>query len=150
MLEAVLTHDDLRLRNVTYACLVRLGRVPEAAEVAAESGRSRAAVIAGWKRLHSEHALVLSPTGEIVMANPFSGVPTAYRVQAAGHWWYGNCAWDAFGICGALHTDGQIETRCPDCGQRLSIAVRNGRPDQDLLFHCLVPAARWWDDIVFT
>ena len=148
---AVMTDDDLRLRNLTYACLVRLGRVPAAAEVAADSGRSRAAVIAGWKRLHSEHALVLNQTtGEIVMANPFSGVPTAYRVQAAGQWWYGNCAWDAFGICGALHTDGQIETSCPDCGQSLSIAVRNQRPDQNLLFHCLVPAARWWDDIVFT
>jgi len=25
------------------------------------------------------------------------------------------------------------------------------RPDDEsLLFHCLVPAARWWDDIVFT
>lgn len=146
-----MTHDDLRLRNLTYACLVRLGRVPAAAEVAADSGRSRAEVIAGWKRLHSEHALVLNQTtGEIVMANPFSGVPTAYRVEAAGQWWYGNCAWDAFGICGALHTDGQIETSCPDCGQALSIAVRNQRPDQNLLFHSLVPAARWWDDIVFT
>jgi hypothetical protein len=25
------------------------------------------------------------------------------------------------------------------------------RPDDErLLFHCLVPAAHWWDDIVFT
>jgi hypothetical protein len=29
--------------------------------------------------------------------------------------------------------------------------VRDQRPDDiSLLFHCLVPAARWWDDIVFT
>jgi hypothetical protein len=151
VLEAMMTQDDLRLRNLTYARLVQLGRAPMAAEVAAASGRSRTEVVAGWKRLHSEHALVLNQaTGEIVMANPFSGVPTAYRVEAAGHWWYGNCAWDAFGICAALHTDGQIETSCPDCGQALSIAVRDQRPDQDLLFHCLVQAGRWWDDIVFT
>ncbi len=85
------------------------------------------------------------------MANPFSAVPTAYRVQAAGRWWYGNCAWDAFGICAALHEDGRIETSCPDCGESLRIAVRDQRPDgASLLFHCLVPAARWWDDIVFT
>jgi hypothetical protein len=33
----------------------------------------------------------------------------------------------------------------------LRIAVRDRRPDDtSLLFHCLVPAARWWDDIVFT
>jgi hypothetical protein len=85
------------------------------------------------------------------MANPFSGVPTAYRVHAAGRWWLGNCAWDAFGICAALHQDGRIETVCADCHQPMRIAVRDRRPDDgSLLFHCLVPAGRWWDDIVFT
>jgi alkylmercury lyase-like protein len=144
--------DDLALRGLTYARLVQLGRVPMAAEIAAASNRSRAEVIAGWKRLDAEHALVLNQaTGEILMANPFSAIPTAHRVQAAGQWWYGNCAWDAFGICAALRADGQIETSCPDCGDALRVAVRGQRPDdQGVLFHCLVPAARWWDDIVFT
>ena len=144
--------DDLSLRNLTYARFVQLGRAPTAGEIAALSDRSRAEVVAGWQRLHAEHALVLNQAvDEIRMANPFSGVPTAFRVQAAGKWWYGNCAWDAFGICAALHADGRIETSCPDCGAALSIVVRDQRPDdQSLLFHCLVPAARWWDDIVFT
>ena len=85
------------------------------------------------------------------MANPFSAVPTAYRVQADGRWWYANCAWDAFGICAALHVDGRIETSCPDCGDAVNVEVHDQRPDDEsLLFHCLVPAARWWNDIVFT
>ena len=144
--------DDLGLRNLTYARFVELGRAPTAAEIAATAGRSQAEVMAGWRRLHNDHALVLDQaTGEIIMANPFSAVPTGYRVEAAGRWWYGNCAWDAFGICAALHADGRIETSCPDCGHALRIAVRDQRPDDpSLLFHCLVPAARWWDDIVFT
>jgi hypothetical protein len=143
---------DLRLRNLTYAIFVQLGRAPTATEIAAASGHGPAEVIAGWKRLDAEHALVLNQvTSEIIMASPFSGVPTAYRVQAAGRSWYGNCAWDAFGICAALHADGRIETSCPDCGDALRIAVRDRRPDdRSLRFHCLVPAARWWDDIVFT
>jgi hypothetical protein len=147
-----MNEDDRALRNVTYARFVELGRAPTAAEVADAVGRDLPEVIAGWSRLHSEHALVLDPgTGGITMANPFSGVPTGYRVQAAGRWWYGNCAWDAFGICAALHSDGRIETSCPDCRKSLRIAVRDQRPDDgSLLFHCLVPAARWWDDIVFT
>jgi hypothetical protein len=147
-----MNEDDRALRNVTYARFVELGRAPTAAEVAVAMGRDLPEVIAGWARLHSGHALVLDPeTGGITMANPFSGVPTGYRVQAAGRWWYGNCAWDAFGICAALHSDGRIETSCPDCGESLRIAVRDQRPDDgSLLFHCLVPAARWWDDIVFT
>jgi Alkylmercury lyase len=144
--------DDLALRNLTYARFAELGRAPTAAEIASASGRDRAEVMAGWERLHAQHALVLDPaTGGIRMANPFSAIPTPFRVQAAGRWWYANCAWDAFGICAALREDGRIATTCPDCGEALMIAVRDQRPDeQGLLFHCLVPAARWWDDIVFT
>lgn len=143
---------DLRLRNLTYAMFVDLGRAPRAGEVAERAGLTGADVRDGWRRLHDQHALVLSQAAaEILMANPFSAVPTAYRVSAAGRWWYGNCAWDALGICGALHADGRIETSCPDCGEQIVVEVRERRPHrEDLLFHCLVPAAQWWDDIVFT
>jgi hypothetical protein len=85
------------------------------------------------------------------MLNPFSAVPTAYRVEARGRWWYGNCAWDAFGIPAALGADATIETSCPDCGDPLRVEVAGAATDRpELVFHCLVPAARWWDDIVFT
>lgn len=143
---------DLNLRSVTYGLLVALGRAPTASEVAVSSDLTEAEVMRGWQRLHEQHALVLNPsTVEIRMANPFSAVPTAYRVKAGGRSWYANCAWDAFGICAALHSDGRIETSCPDCGEALTVEVRDERPDDEsLLFHCLVPAARWWDDIVFT
>ncbi len=33
------------------------------------------------------------------------------------------------GICAALRVDGKIETSCPDCGERIDIAVRDQRPD---------------------
>jgi hypothetical protein len=95
---------------------------------------------------------VLEPgTEEIRMAPPFSAVPTPHCVEAADRSWFGNCAWDAFGICAALHVDGRVETSCPDCGGPIAVEVRAERPDDEsLLFHCLVPAAHWWDDIVFT
>lgn len=126
---------------------MELGRAPAAAELGDES-----TVRAGWHRLHEAHALVLNPaTDELRMANPFSAVPTAYRVRAGGRWWYGNCAWDAFGILAALEVDGRIESSCPDCGETYGIEVHGGLPDRaDLVFHCLVPAAAWWKDIVFT
>ena len=138
---------DLELRRRTYARFVELGRAPAPEELG-----EREEVLARWRRLHDAHALVLNPaTDELRMANPFSAVPTAYRVRAAGRWWYANCAWDAFGICAALHVDGRIETSCPDCGEPVSVDVRDEKPDHDtLLFNCLVPAAHWWDDIVFT
>jgi alkylmercury lyase-like protein len=137
----------LDLRNRTYAAFVELGRAPAAGEL----GDVRT-VREGWRSLHRAHALVLDPaTDEIRMANPFSAVPTAYRVLANDRWWYANCAWDAFGILGALNVDGRVESSCPDCGEPYTIEVRDSAIDRsDLLFHCLVPAAHWWDDIVFT
>ncbi len=134
---------DLELRNRTYALFVKLGRAPQLEELGA-----RDEVLPGWSRLHDAHALVLFPDrAQLRMANPFSAVPTAYRVRAGGRWWYGNCAWDAFGICAALHLEGRIESSCPDCGEAL--AFESAQPGE-LFFHCLVPAARWWSDIVFT
>lgn len=149
---AVMDPGDIALRNDTYRMFVSLGRAPSAEEIGTTSGRSVADVLAGWQRLHHAHALVLNATGsEIRMANPFSAVPTAYRTHAAGRWWYANCAWDAFGVLAALHGDGRIEASCPDCGEPVKVAVHGERPDDDsLLFHCLVPAGRWWEDIVFT
>jgi alkylmercury lyase-like protein len=131
--------NDLQLRNLTYRRFVELCRAPAPEELG-----QRDEVLAGWRRLHESHALVLDGDA-IRMANPFSAVPTAYRVQAAGRWWYGNCAWDAFGICAALGVDGRIEHR------DIVVEVRDGRPDDKaLVFHCLVPASHWWDDIVYT
>lgn len=143
---------DIGLRNATYQLLVKLGRAPTADDVARDVKCTTAEVRAGWQRLHDQHAIVLNPaTNEIRMLNPFSAVPTAYRVQASGRWWYANCAWDAFGICAALHVDGRIETSCADCGEPLAIEVRDGQPDsKTLLFHSIVSAAHWWDDIIYT
>ena len=143
---------DLELRNLTFRLFVELGRAPHADEVAEAAGVTREEVTQGWRRLHEGHALVLEPgADEIRMAAPFSAVPTPYRVEAAGRSWYGNCAWDAFGICAALHVDGRVETTCLDCGEPIAVEVRGERPDDEsLLFHCLVPAAHWWDDVEFT
>jgi hypothetical protein len=126
---------------------VELGRAPAAGELGDEDQ-----VRAGWRDLHEAHALVLNPaTDEIRMANPFSAVPTACRVHANDRWWYANCAWDAFGILSALDVDGRIESSCPDCGESYVVHVTDREIDHsELLFHCLVPAAHWWDDIVFT
>jgi hypothetical protein len=143
---------DRAVRNLTYRLFVDLGRAPSADEVARAAGMGREEVGAAWKRLHDAHALVLDAAAtEIRMANPFSAVPTAYRVHAAGRAWYANCAWDAFGVCAALQADGRIETSCPDCGDPIAVEVRDERTDDESLrFHCLVPAAHWWDDIAFT
>jgi hypothetical protein len=142
---------DLDVRNATYRTFVDAGRAPAPEDVARAAGVSTNEVRAAWRRLHDEHAIVLDAGGAIRMAHPFSGVPTDFRVEASGRSWFANCAWDAIGICAALGCDGDIETTCADCASPIGLAIRDTRPvDPTLLFHSLVPARRWWDDIVFT
>jgi len=144
--------QDLLARNRIYWRFVELGRAPRLAEIADELELSLDEAEAVLRRLHDAHALVLERGApEIRMANPFSAVPTGYRVEAAGRSWFASCAWDAFGIPAALGVDGHISCACPDCVEPIQIDVRDRRPVPDeQVVHLLVPAARWWDDIVFT
>jgi len=144
---------DLRIRNHVYASFVRTGNAPTPAEVGEALGLAESDVAAAYRRLHDCHALVLQPdTTAIRMLNPFSAVETPHRVEAGGESWFANCAWDALGIPAALHTDGTVQSACPDCGEPLKLEVRDGSLVRggDLLVHFVVPARRWWDDIAFT
>lgn len=144
---------DLRVRRHVYGRFVELGRAPTVEEVGAELGLAGAEAEASLRRLDEAHALVLLPgTTELWMANPFSAVETPHRVLCEGRSWFGNCAWDALGIPGALHADGRVESECACCGEPLALEVREGRIAEgaELLAHILVPARRWWDDIAFT
>jgi len=143
---------DLKLRNHVYRRFVELGRAPRLDDLANELEWPREDVVLGMRRLHDAHAVVLEPDGlRIRMANPFSAVPTPHHVLAGGREWYANCAWDAFGVLAALDVDGHIASSCPDCGAAVEIDVRGGRPvGDDPVVHVNVPAAHWWDDVVFT
>ena len=146
-----MTSVDVAIRNGTYAAFVELGRAPTIREVADRTRASVSDVAASWARLQDSHALVLDAAGAILMANPFSAIETPHRVEAAGRKWFANCGWDAFGIGAALSVDPTIHTTCPDCAEPIEIEIRGGRPlDETPVFHVLVPAREWWNDIRFT
>jgi hypothetical protein len=85
------------------------------------------------------------------MAPPFSGIETQHKVKIAGKSYFANCAWDAFGIAAALHQDASIISTCDDCGQTLNYEIRDGQPlSQEAAVHFAVPAAQWWEDIIYT
>jgi hypothetical protein len=143
---------DLGVRNHVYRRFVELGRAPRFDEIAAELALPFETVRDALDRLHDAHALVLErDRSRIRMANPFSALPTPHRVHADDRWWYANCAWDAFGVLAALGVDGHVSSSCPDCADSIEIDVLGGEPTRDeYVVHLNVPAARWWDDIVFT
>jgi len=105
-----------------------------------------------YRELHNRHALFLEPeTLTIRMANPFSGIPTDFKVHANGKTYYANCAWDMLGIPAVLHTDTIIEAICTESNESVQLEVHNGQiTDYDLLIHFPLPFARWYDDLLFT
>ena len=85
------------------------------------------------------------------MAPPFSGIATAFPVEANGKDYFANCVWDAYGIAAALHCD--IVSRASDghTGEPLTLEVKNGQPIlKPYVAHFAVPAAHWWDNLIFT
>ncbi len=75
-----------------------------------------------YEELHRRHAIFLKPgTHDILMANPFSGVETPFKVHANNKTYFANCAWDSFGIPAALDVDAEIEAVCAQSGEPDSI-----------------------------
>jgi hypothetical protein len=145
-------NSDLELKLAIYGHFADTGMAPTPDEMATSTGLSRTQVVQAYGRLRQQRVLVLDPTGESIrMAPPFSGVETPHRVTARGVSYFANCAWDALGIPAALHADAVVESRCENSGEPLRLRVNERGPDASAwLFHCLVPASKWWADIVFT
>jgi hypothetical protein len=143
---------DTRIKLSVYRTTALTGRPPAAQAVARDLGLTADEARAGFARLAARRMLVLEPDGgHVRMAPPFSGVPTQHRVRSDGVDYFGNCAWDALGIPAALHRPALVTSRCEGTGEPLSLEVdEHGPPPSSWLFHCAVPAARWWNDVVFT
>jgi hypothetical protein len=142
---------DIRVRAHVYDFTMRTGAPPTSGEVARAMSLSGDTVLAVFRRLADAHVLVLKPdTGEVLMANPFSAVPTPFLVETAKFSAYGNCIWDALGIPAMLHSDARIITSCADCGASAEITVSGGAVKGDGILHFAIPAHDWWNDIVFT
>ncbi|MGH9658253.1 MAG: organomercurial lyase, partial [Bryobacteraceae bacterium] len=99
-----------------------------------------------YKELHERHAFFLEPAAfSIRMANPFSGVPTDFRVLANGKTYYANCAWDMLGIPAALHSEATIESVCAESNDPIQLEVRDGQVSaREVLVHFPLPFARWY------
>jgi hypothetical protein len=143
---------ETRAKLAVYEHFAAVGNRPSVVDIAARVGVAEAEARDILGRLRKQRVLVLEADGESIrMAPPFSGVPTQHRVTADGVSYYANCAWDALGIPAALGRPATVHSRCEQSLQPLELAVSDRGPEaSEWLFHCVVPAAQWWDDIVFT
>ncbi len=144
---------DTKVKLTIYEMIARTTMMPTSADVSNELGASVEKVASSFKRLYARRLLVLEPGGssEIIMAPPFSGVETSFLVTVGNKSYYANCVWDAFGVAAALHRDTVIRASDGFTGAPITLEVRGGKPvHQDCVAHFAVPAAKWWDDIIYT
>lgn len=143
---------ELLVRQAVYGHFAATATRPSAAEVAVGVGVSADEVVAAFARLRAQRVLFLEEDGSSIrMAPPFSGVPTQHVAEVNGRRYFANCAWDALGVPAALRAPGTVHSRCEQSGEPLRLPVGTGGPEPtDWVFHCQVPAAHWWDDLVFT
>lgn len=149
---ADLTRFDLQVRHQIYDLCMKRGQPPLSTELSLLLDAPVEQVHNALTNLAEAHMLVLQrDNGEILMANPFSAVPTSFRVETPTFACYGNCIWDSLGIAAMLHQNVRIQTSCADCGSvlKLNILDEELHGDQSLI-HFAIPARHWWDDIVFT
>ena len=146
------TAIDLATKLFIYKSIADTGRTPRKQEIGATLAMNEEEVTASLGRLREQRLLYLAvESGEIVMAPPFSAVPTAFNVIANGTTYHANCVWDAYGIAAALHRDTDIQASCGCCGEPMRLAVRDGKPTPEPgVAHFAVPARHWWDDLTFT
>lgn len=145
---------DREVRRYVYGEIIERATVPGAAHVARGMGLAVDEVIASFRRMQDAHILVLQEgSAEILMAPPFSAVPTPFVVDTGVRSWWGNCIWDALGVVAMVHGDAVITTGCGDCNDAIVVRIEGGeaRLDAgDAIIHFAIPARRWWDNIKFT
>ena len=143
---------DTQVKLAVYRHFAETGRRPSPGDVAGRAGLEVRDVLEAYPRLRAQRVLLLEADGQSIrMAPPFSGVPTQHRIIAGGKQYYANCAWDTLGVPAALHQPAEVHSRCEQSGEPLTLEVGLEGPEpSEWLFHCLVPAAKWWEDIVFT
>jgi alkylmercury lyase-like protein len=142
--------SDARL--AVFELILQTGRVPLVAQVADRLSIAVDDVRTEFRRLQDIHAFALAPASdEILIAHPFSAVPTAYVVRSGGLAFWANCAWDGLAIPAILDADASMDVRCADCGEPIPFTFTRGRLDAlTAIVHFAVPPRRFWENVVFT
>jgi hypothetical protein len=129
-METSITEFDLTIRHQLYQFFAENGRAPAYSELAAKLHIEEESVRISFHKLHERHMIFLEPgTDTVRMANPFSAIPTPFKVKSGVQTWWANCAWDSLGIAAALNTDVTIEAHYPEAQEAVELQVKHGKVD---------------------
>ncbi|HXV14543.1 MAG TPA: organomercurial lyase [Candidatus Krumholzibacteria bacterium] len=140
-----------------YDTFARTTKAPTVFDIAKQLDAPVNQVQAAFDELHKQRLLVPEPGDKtrIRMAPPFSGIETSFRVivgtRGEEKTYFAPCAWDSLGIPAALHKDAVVHAGDGHTGEAMTLVVRDGAPvPTPCVIHIAVPAAHWWDDIIYT
>jgi hypothetical protein len=137
------------MRHRIYQGFARTGAPPSLDELARDLDLTEDEALGTLRELGRRHAVTLTDNGRgVLMANPFSAVPTPFRVTASGVDCWANCAWDMLGVPAALGTDATIHATYATDGAPAELRVEAGRVTGAAgIVHFLRPFRAWYDDI---
>jgi len=145
-----------RVRHGIYAAWIASGTPPTVEQQAAALGAPAEDIRDARRALAEAHALVIDESAEIRIAHPLSAAPTGFAVAAAGKTFHGNCIWDSLAIPAMLKADARISASCGDCQEPMEVVVEDGElvgselASDARVMHVALPAAQWWEDVVYT
>jgi hypothetical protein len=126
------------VRVFVYQHFAETTKPPHLEETASHFALTHSEAASAYEELHRRHAFFLKPgTQDILMANPFSGVDTPFKVYANEKTY--------------LHVDAVIEASCAQSGVPIQLSVIDQQvKDSDVLVHFLLPFRDWYNDLTFT
>jgi hypothetical protein len=144
-----------RVRKLVFDHFLVHAAPPVVEEVMSAFALSRAEVIEVLRGLEAaRHIALVKGTGRILMAFPFSGIATPFRVTVGGRDYFANCAWDAIAFHTMLRANVRVDSFCHHCATPINLQLRDGAAvhvePKEAIVYLALPPTRWWDDIVTT
>lgn len=97
---------------------------PSAGDIRAQAWRDGLDFDQTRRKLASEDLIHLDDAGDVAVAYPFSGRPTAHRVSINGHLVYAMCAIDALGIASMLGRTIEITSQDPVTAGEINVSLQ--------------------------
>ncbi len=151
-METIISEFDLRVRYEIYRFFADNCVAPTYQQVANLLNVENENVRVSFHKLHERHMIFLEYNSDSIrMANPFSAIPTGFKVISGNKQWWANCAWDSLGIAAALKIDVQIKASYPDTHEIVDLQVNQGKVNgKNHIVYFPLPCSQWYDDLVFT
>ena len=129
---------------------------PVLEEVMQKFGLSRLEAADVLKELEAgRHVVLLRGTQRILMAHPFSSIPTPFKVTLENdRRYFANCSWDSIAFHIMLGENVRVDSFCHHCGEDVDLELSEqnvaSRNPGGVLVYFGTPAKRWWDDVIDT